>query len=498
MLADIVLNSASGLAVMDERGRLLYANPAAEVIIGGEHSDLQRLLSSLAKKTAPKRKHASPLNRAGDNIREIVRPDGSRVCIRFHCSGVSNRASLVTIEDITRVAQDADRFRNAFRRAANPILWVDSDAGIIVNCNIAASRMFKRTSASMIGQPSSIIFSPADTTNPDTMLSLNGDSETAAVWEATIVTSGGNSVPVIISLSNIIESGPHPRLVQLMLRDDTERKYAYQALRESEEHFRQLSDQSPNMIFINSEGRIVYANRKCEEIMGYSRTEFYADYFNFMDLIATDSREEVAKNFSKHMRGKNVPPLEYRLQTKDGRILDSVISSRLITHKGHRAILGIVTDISDIRHAQRQLEESAVQLEQKNIALSQILTRIEEEKLEIAHRVTSNAERTLLPSLRQLRNGASPSQLRHIDLLERSVHHLTSQFGSTPDAALAILSPKELDICNRIRSGMSNKDIAEAFGVSLRTIETHRNNIRKKLDISNKKVNLASHLHLLG
>jgi len=41
-----------------------------------------------------------------------------------------------------------------------------------------------------------------------------------------------------------------------------------EALRESEKKFRALAEQSPNMIFINKKGRVVYANQKCEEIMG--------------------------------------------------------------------------------------------------------------------------------------------------------------------------------------------------------------------------------------
>lgn len=53
------------------------------------------------------------------------------------------------------------------------------------------------------------------------------------------------------------------------LKDETaEHEKAEKALKESEEKFRSLAEQSPNMIFINSRGRVVYANKKCEEAMG--------------------------------------------------------------------------------------------------------------------------------------------------------------------------------------------------------------------------------------
>jgi PAS domain S-box-containing protein len=49
--------------------------------------------------------------------------------------------------------------------------------------------------------------------------------------------------------------------------DITERRQALEALCESEEKFRTVTEQSPNMIFINCRGGVVYANRKCEQIM---------------------------------------------------------------------------------------------------------------------------------------------------------------------------------------------------------------------------------------
>lgn len=68
-------------------------------------------------------------------------------------------------------------------------------------------------------------------------------------------------------------------------RDMTKQKEAEIALQESETKFRSLADHSPNMIFINSDGKIVYVNERCEEVMGYTREEFYDPAFDFTKLI---------------------------------------------------------------------------------------------------------------------------------------------------------------------------------------------------------------------
>ena len=146
--------------------------------------------------------------------------------------------------------------------------------------------------------------------------------------------------------------------IQSIVVDVTERKQAERALKESEEKFKNLAEQSPNMIFINQKGRVVYANVRCEEVMGYSREEFGAPEFDFLTLIAPESRSAIEDNFRRHMGGADVSPLEYQLLTREGRRIDAILATKLIRYEGAPAILGIVTDISERKQAERRLQES--------------------------------------------------------------------------------------------------------------------------------------------
>jgi len=73
-------------------------------------------------------------------------------------------------------------------------------------------------------------------------------------------TKSGNYVWVEVE-SSLIYRGGKPYAIQGIARDITTQKLSEEALRESEEKFRNLAEQSPNMIFINVKGRIVYANK---------------------------------------------------------------------------------------------------------------------------------------------------------------------------------------------------------------------------------------------
>ena len=145
-----------------------------------------------------------------------------------------------------------------------------------------------------------------------------------------------------------------------------ERKKYEEVLKESQEKFQTLADESPNMIFINKKGRIVYTNKKCQEIMGYTQKEFYSKDFSFLTLIAQESQDILKSAFCRHLKGEHVAPYEYKLVTKNRRVVEAQINTKLIDYEGDKAILGVVTDIS----VQQKLRN---QISVKNELLENIL-----------------------------------------------------------------------------------------------------------------------------
>ncbi|HSW97084.1 MAG TPA: ATP-binding protein [Candidatus Saccharimonadales bacterium] len=127
---------------------------------------------------------------------------------------------------------------------------------------------------------------------------------------------------------------------------------------ESEVKFRTIAEQSPNMIFINVGGKVAYANKRCEEVTGYSLKEFYSPTFTHLTITAPEYRDLVIKNFRLHAKGKEVKPYEYALITKEGRKLNTILATKLINYGGEKAILGTITDITEKKKAQDALIES--------------------------------------------------------------------------------------------------------------------------------------------
>jgi PAS domain S-box-containing protein len=125
----------------------------------------------------------------------------------------------------------------------------------------------------------------------------------------------------------------------------------------SEQLFRTVAEGSPCMIFINQRGRIVYANQLCVDTMGYTRDELCAPSFDFQSLIAPEYLDRTRSAFQAHQRGQEVGSYEYVIVTKEGRRIDAIISTKLVDHHGQPAILGMVTDITERKLAERRLAE---------------------------------------------------------------------------------------------------------------------------------------------
>jgi len=151
-----------------------------------------------------------------------------------------------------------------------------------------------------------------------------------------------------------------------LFEDITQRKTFEASLMESEEKFRNLAEESPNAIFINKKGRVLYANKKSENITGYSREELYSPNFNFLSLCSPEYVEVMSSSYAVHMRGEDAPPYDYVLITKSGKRIDVMTTSKLINYDGDKAILGIVTDISELKKAQETLNKTMDELVRVN------------------------------------------------------------------------------------------------------------------------------------
>ncbi len=137
-------------------------------------------------------------------------------------------------------------------------------------------------------------------------------------------------------------------------RDVTDRKRAEEALRESEEKYRNLVERANDGIGIIQDGLLSYVNPRLAGICGYTVSEVV--HKPFTDYVYPEGVLQVVENYRKRMKGEAMPPrTEVRLVHKDRHTLDTEISGGLITYQNKPADLIIVRDVTDRKRAEDAL-----------------------------------------------------------------------------------------------------------------------------------------------
>ncbi len=144
--------------------------------------------------------------------------------------------------------------------------------------------------------------------------------------------------------------------------------------------------------------------------------------------------------------------------------------------------------------AQKQLEVERTALKDMNIALREVLAKIQDEKREVGKRVQANIDKVVMPILLALENEVSHENAGYIRLIKRNLADIASPFVDRLSGAFMSLTPSEIRICNMIRGGLSTKEIARLRHLAPATVSRHREHIRKKLGLVNEMINLATYL----
>ncbi len=140
--------------------------------------------------------------------------------------------------------------------------------------------------------------------------------------------------------------------------DVTERKRAEEALRESEERYRDLVDTARDVIYtVSADATLLSLNPAFEAITGWSRAEWLGK--PFADIVHPDDLSLGVENFRCILRGEVPPPSEIRILTKSGEYLTGEFAARPLIADGQVVgSFGIVRDITGRKRAEEALRES--------------------------------------------------------------------------------------------------------------------------------------------
>jgi DNA-binding CsgD family transcriptional regulator len=99
----------------------------------------------------------------------------------------------------------------------------------------------------------------------------------------------------------------------------------------------------------------------------------------------------------------------------------------------------------------------------------------------------------ILPYILKMQKGQrDPRAKAYLDIVTTNLNEIISPFLNT--IRQLNLTPREIEVASFIREGRTTKEIAQILGVATSAVDSHRNNMRIKLGLNKKKINLRSYL----
>ena len=222
-----------------------------------------------------------------------------------------------------------------------------------------------------------------------------------------------------------------------------------------------------------------------------------------MDFLDEANRSILKEQMSKRRKGK-IEPYEITWTRKDGRKTPTIMSPKAFfdSEGQFKGSFAVITDITDRKLAEQALREREAtlkirthELEEVNSALRVLLKEREEDKGKLEEKVLLNIKEVIVPYVEKLKKSRLDAKhMAYLSILESNLNDIVSPFAHKLSSKYLSLTPAEIRTAHLVKDGRTTKEIAGLLNVSTKTVEFHRDNIRKKIGIKNKKANLRTHL----
>ena len=251
-------------------------------------------------------------------------------------------------------------------------------------------------------------------------------------------------------------------------------------------------DTGDSIIFIGENMKILAANEQSGELFNKPSDGFVGTHFRALIAPAGHYRLDRAM---RTLEDSESWAGELNCLPAEGDPFPVDITLKKIRWGDLPFYCAIIRDLTVYKTFKEQLRREKANRREMYVTIRNLMKAFDREKSGLEKTISHKVETLLLPALDKIRKEPTV-ELRNtiLDLLSEQLIGLTKGFGTELDARFLSLTRTEMNICRLIQSGYSSKEIAENLNLSFETIHTHRKNIRKKLGLRGKKVNLYSML----
>jgi PAS domain S-box-containing protein len=274
---------------------------------------------------------------------------------------------MVSQRSNAEMREAKEQFELIFNTGPDATLITRPKDGLIVNINEGFTALTGYTRDETVGKSSLAINlwkDPADRQNVVNELGKKGFCDN---YEAFFQLKDGSQIDGTMSAKIITLQGVQH--IISVTRDITARKRAEGALRDSEEKFRALAEQSTDVVYItDSKGVITYLSPSARTVFGYEPDEMTGRHF--MEFLAPDSVEKALASFANAFSSAiSSQYIEMNMLRKDGSTFIGERNGILLRLTDFSGTAGIIRDITERKQMEDKLKKSFEELQSSNAEL---------------------------------------------------------------------------------------------------------------------------------
>ena len=217
----------------------------------------------------------------------------------------------------------------------------------------------------------------------------------------------------------------------------------------------------------------------------------------FEDILPETAAKKDRQKDDLLLKKNKTQEYQGKLNHKDGVRTDVVFNKAIFKGPNDEiaGIIGAMFDVTEREQAMHKLSEKSEALRHANMSLRILIKQLSDAQSEDRVNNMPNLKELVMPSSEQLEAILdSPSERGYLENIMLNLNRVTSNFSKKLAQMNLGLSPKEIQVADLIRIGLSNKESAIQMNVTKSTIEFHRDNLRKKLGLKHEKKNLRAYI----
>ena len=391
---DLLEQAADGIFLLDENGNFLIANSEICRILGYTRKELLQLniLDTYPEELRDVGKGRLDEIKSGERMRferTMKRKDGSVCPVEMSARRLADGKMQGIAHDITErkrteseLALERSLLNALMENIPDYIYFKDAESRFI-RTSRAHARMFGlRDAHEVIGKTDADFFS-----EEHALRAYEDEQRIVRTGEPLVNKEEKETWPdrpdTRVLTTKMLLRGPQGTILGTfgISRDITERTRMEEALRESEERYRQLVELCPDAILVHREGKIVFVNSSALALFGAADPGALLRR-DVMDLVHPDFREIVQERSRRIQKeGEFAPREEQKCLRFDGTAFDIEVSSAPIFYEGARASLTIIRDITDRKRSEETLRRRVEEMGAFQSTLLELTTPHEQSQL---------------------------------------------------------------------------------------------------------------------